>query len=230
MNRYEQFIRWSAFFIGIAVMAFGIALTIKAELGIAPWDVLHIGLMLKFGLTVGSWSIIVGFFILTVSSLLMKRLPKLGAFLNMLFVGIFIDLFLYLPIIVTPQFFVSKLVMLIVGVIVCGIGMGLYISSDHGAGPRDSLMLALTELTKFKVQHVRLAMEIAVLCIGWLLGGPVFIGTVIVTVTIGPVVGYTLPFFRNMIKKMIVRGDRDENLNKRAIRPHDYDGASEKLR
>ncbi|MFA8440006.1 YitT family protein [Pueribacillus sp. YX66] len=230
MNRYEQVIRWAAFFIGIAIMAFGIALTIKAELGIAPWDVLHIGLMLKFGLTVGSWSIIVGFFILTVSSLLVKRLPKLGAFLNMLFVGIFIDLFLYLPIIVTPAFFVGKLIMLIVGVIVCGMGMGIYISSDHGAGPRDSLMLALTELTKFKVQHVRLAMEVIVLCIGWLLGGPVFIGTVIVTVTIGPVVGYTLPFFRNMIKKMIVRGARNENFNKRAIRPHDYDGVSEKLR
>ena len=164
MNRYEQVIRWAAFFIGIAIMAFGIALTIKAELGIAPWDVLHIGLMLKFGLTVGSWSIIVGFFILTVSSLLVKRLPKLGAFLNMLFVGIFIDLFLYLPIIVTPAFFVGKLIMLIVGVIVCGMGMGIYISSDHGAGPRDSLMLALTELTKFKVQHVRLAMEVIVLC------------------------------------------------------------------
>src|SRR5690554_5321224 len=110
MNRYEQVIRWAAFFIGIAIMAFGIALTIKAELGIAPWDVLHIGLMLKFGLTVGSWSIIVGFFILMVSSLLVKRLPKLGAFLNMLFVGIFIDLFLYLPIIVTPAFFVGKLI------------------------------------------------------------------------------------------------------------------------
>lgn len=57
----EFWIRWLAFFLGIAIMAFGIALTIRAELGIAPWDVLHIGLMLKFGLTVGSWSIIVGF-------------------------------------------------------------------------------------------------------------------------------------------------------------------------
>lgn len=230
MNRRERMIRWSAFFIGIAVMAFGIALTIKAELGIAPWDVLHIGLMLKFGLTVGSWSIIVGFFILTVSSLLMKSWPKIGALLNMLFVGIFIDIFLFLPIIVTPSAFFSKIVMLVVGVIVCGIGMGLYISSDYGAGPRDSLMLALTELTKFKVQHVRLVMEIVVLCIGWSLGGPVFIGTVIVTVTIGPVVGYTLPFFKNIISKMIVRGDGDENFNERSIRPHDYDGVSEKLR
>lgn len=230
MKRREQIIRWFAFFIGIFVMAFGIALTIKAELGIAPWDVLHIGLMLQFGLTVGSWSIIVGFFILLVSSLLMKSWPKKGAFLNMLFVGIFIDFFLFLPMIVTPSTFTMKLVMLLSGVTVCGIGMGLYISSDHGAGPRDSLMLALTELSKFKIQHVRLVMEIIVLCIGWSLGGPVFIGTVIVTVTIGPVVGYTLPFFKKVLTKILVRGDGDENFNERSVRPYHYDGISKKLR
>ncbi len=229
-KRYELIIRWSAFFIGIAVMAFGIALTIKAELGLAAWDVLHVGLMLNFGLTIGSWSVIVGFFILAVSSLLIKRLPKIGAFLNMLFVGLFIDLYLYLPIIVTPQSFAKQLIMLIAGIIVFGIGLGLYISSDFGAGPRDALMLALTELTKFKVQHVRFVLELFVLCIGWLLGGPVFIGTVIITVMIGPVVGFTLPFFRNVITKLTVRGDRGENLNERALRPNDYDGISEKLR
>lgn len=226
----EQRVRWSAFFIGIAIMALGIVLTIKAELGIAPWDVLHIGLMLQFGLTVGSWTVIVGFFILAVSSLLMKRLPKIGAFLNMLFVGMFIDLFLYLPIIVTPQHVLMQFLMLIIGVIVCGIGMGLYIAADFGAGPRDSLMIALTELTKWKVQHVRAGMEIVVLLIGWLLGGPVFIGTIIVTLLIGPVAGFTLPFFRNVVAKLIVRGDRNENINKRSLRSYHYDGVSKKLR
>ena len=138
--------------------------------------------------------------------------------------------YLYLPIIVTPQSFAKQLIMLIAGIIVFGIGLGLYISSDFGAGPRDALMLALTELTKFKVQHVRFVLELFVLCIGWLLGGPVFIGTVIITVMIGPVVGFTLPFFRNVITKLTVRGDRGENLNERALRPNDYDGISEKLR
>lgn len=222
-------IRWFTFFIGIAVMSFGIALTIRAELGVAPWDVLHVGLTLKFGLTVGSWSIIVGFFILGLSCLLMKSWPKMGAFLNMLFVGIFIDLFLFLPLIVTPVSFFGKLLMLITGVVVCGIGMGLYISSEHGAGPRDSLMLALTELLKFKIQYVRFAMEFTVLCIGWLLGGPVFVGTIIITIMIGPVVGFALPLFRNIVSKMIIRGDDDENFNKREIRSHHYDGISEKL-
>lgn len=226
----EFLIRWSAFFVGIAVMAFGIALTIRAELGIAPWDVLHIGLMLNFGLTVGSWSIIVGFIILAVSSLLLKSLPKIGAFFNMLFVGIFIDLFLFLPLIMTPQSFFGKLLMLIIGVIVLGIGMGLYIAAGLGAGPRDSLMLALTQLTKLKVQYVRFGMESVVLLIGWLLGGPVFIGTLIVTVMMGPVAGYTLPFFQKFVTKLIARGDRYEDFHERKIRTHDYDGVGEKLR
>jgi len=226
----EFWIRWSAFFLGIAVMAFGIALTIRAELGIAPWDVLHIGLMLNFGLTVGSWSIIVGFFILALSSLLLKSWPKIGAFFNMLFVGIFIDLYLFLPLIVTPQSFLGKLLMLIAGVLVLGIGMGLYIAAGLGAGPRDSLMLALTQLTKLKVQYVRFGMESVVLLIGWLLGGPVFIGTIIVTVMIGPVAGYTLPFFQKLVSKLIARGEQYEDFYKRKIRTHDYDGVGEKLR
>ena len=83
-------LQWFFFMVGLLTMAFGIVLMIKADLGSAPWDVLHIGLYYHFGLTIGTWSIIIGFCVLGSALLLSKSLPQIGAFLNMLLVGIFI--------------------------------------------------------------------------------------------------------------------------------------------
>ncbi|MCM3619255.1 YitT family protein [Sutcliffiella horikoshii] len=185
--------KWSIYFIGLLIMAFGIVLMIRANLGSAPWDVFHIGLFYQIGLTIGTWSIIVGFFILMISSIISKKLPQIGAFLNMLMVGIFIDLYLMVPQLHTPDTVIGKIAMLILGIVVIGVGIGVYISSRCGAGPRDSLMIALTEMTGWKVQYIRLGMELVVLCLGWLLGGPIFIGTILFSLTIGSIVGMTLP-------------------------------------
>lgn len=201
---------------------------IEADLGVAPWDVLHIGLTNQFGLTVGTWSIFVGFWILVLTSLLTKRWPQLGAFLNMLFLGIFIDIFrLFIG---TPVTIKGQYVMLLVGVIVTGYGIGLYIAPKCGAGPRDSLMIAITEKSAWKVQYVRGLMEIVVLAIGWKLGGPVFIGTILFSLTIGSVVGFTLPQCQRFVDRFIERGMKVENIDKGTIRINNYDGISKEVR
>ncbi|MCC3356604.1 YczE/YyaS/YitT family protein [Bacillus sp. REN16] len=194
----HHILKWLTFFIGLLIMSFGIVMIIKADLGASPWDVLHIGLYKQIGLTIGSWSIIVGFFVLFLSTILLKRLPQIGAFLNMISVGIFIDMFMMAPFLVTPESFTGKLIMLFVGLLINGYGMGIYISAKAGAGPRDSLMLALTEISKWKVQYIRLGMEIMVLTVGWLLGGPVFVGTLIYCVGIGYIAGFVLPQCQKM--------------------------------
>lgn len=206
--------KWSIYFIGLLIMSFGIVLMIRADLGSAPWDVFHIGLFYQLGLTIGTWSIIVGFFILAISSLIVKRLPSVGAFLNMLMVGIFIDMYLFIPYLKTPNSIIGQLFMLVLGVLVIGIGIGVYISSRCGAGPRDSLMIALTEKTGLKVQYIRLAMELIVLCVGWLLGGPVFIGTILFSFTIGPIVGWTLPSCQKTTDNILykIQHKNDNNL------------------
>ncbi|MBB5324831.1 hypothetical protein HNQ34_001929 [Anoxybacillus tepidamans] len=196
--------RWGIYFAGLLIMSFGIVLTIKAEMGSAPWDVLHIGLYRQFGLTIGTWSIIVGAVVLTVSSLLTKEWPKIGAFLNMLLVGVFIDLYMLIPYLQTPRAFFGKLFMLLMGIVVTAYGMGFYISANMGAGPRDSLMLVLTEKTGWKVAHIRITMELFVLLLGWMLGGPVSLGTLIFSVTIGSLVGMALPHCRQMTERMMM--------------------------
>ncbi|MDV2883566.1 YitT family protein [Alkalihalophilus pseudofirmus] len=220
----KLFVRWAVFMVGLVIMSFGISMMIKADLGSAPWDVLHIGLTLQLGLTVGSWSIIMGFLIIGATSFLTKEWPQLGAFINMVLVGVFIDIFLW--ILPAPEGFVLKLAMLLLGIIIIGYGIGLYIAPKLGAGPRDSLMLALTLRTGWKVQWVRSSMEVIVLTAGWLLGGPVFIGTLLFCFGIGSVVGFTMPQCQRMVDILIERGSKNENFNQGTLRTHHHDGVS----
>ncbi|WP_347549467.1 YitT family protein [Pseudalkalibacillus hwajinpoensis] len=223
-------LNWLIFTVGLLVMAFGIALMIRAEVGSAPWDVFHIGLYQQFGLTIGTWSIIIGLFIIGATSIMERAWPKPGAFLNMLLVGLFIDIYLWLPIMTTPDHLIGKVVMLVIGILTMGYGIGLYIAADRGAGPRDSLMLVLTERTGLKVQHIRLSMEIVVLTLGWILKGPVNVGTLLFCLTIGPIVGYSLPQCKNLVARLIERGGSNEDIDKRKIRINNYDGISKKAR
>ncbi len=227
-NSYEQLIYWSVFITGLIVMAFGIALMITAHLGSAPWDVFHIGLFNKLGLTIGTWSIIVGFIIVATTSILTKKWPQPGVYLNMILVGIFIDLFLAMPAMTTPVHLYSRVSMLMAGILVNGAGISVYIAARRGAGPRDTLMLYLTEKTGWRLAPVRRLMELAVLIIGWLMGGPVSFGTFIFGLTIGSIVGLLLPLCEKSVSMIIERGVCFENLDKRPLRANDYDGSRKK--
>ncbi|WNS77631.1 YitT family protein [Bacillus sp. DTU_2020_1000418_1_SI_GHA_SEK_038] len=197
--------RFIVFIVGLLVMTLGAVLLILADLGATPWDIFHVGLYYQFGLTIGSWSIIVGFVILALSSVILKEFPKMGAFLNMVLFGLFMDFYLMLPFMQTPSSLTGKIIMFIFGIITCCYGMGIYISAQFGAGPRDSLMIALTSKTGWKVAHIRLCMEIAVLLIGWQLGGPVFWGTIIIGISIGPIAGIALPQCQNMTDRFLAK-------------------------
>ena len=230
--RFLQYsVRWFIFMVGLMVMAFGVTLMIEAEMGSAPWDVLHIGLFLQFGLTIGTWSILVGLFIVALTAILTKSWPPAGAIVNMLLVGVFIDVFMLIPWLDTPASWLGQLMMFLLGLFIGGFGIGLYIAPKCGAGPRDSLMLALTQLTGWKVQWVRASMEVIVLLCGWLLGGPVFIGTLIFTFGIGHIVGFTLPQCQKFVDKITnlkhFGGVQVENINKGTIRVNHHDGISQ---
>jgi hypothetical protein len=201
----ELRVRWSIYFTGLLIMAFGIVLTIKADLGTSPWDVLHIGLYYQLGLTIGSWAIIVGGGILLLSSIFTKKMPQAGAFVNMLTVGLFIDLYMMIPFLQTPAGYAGKIGMLLLGILVMGYGIGLYISAGCGAGPRDTLMLALVEKTGMKVSRIRSSIEVIVLLIGWSLGGPVFFGTIVCTLSIGYIIGFTLPYCQKATDALLLR-------------------------
>ena len=191
-------IRWSFFFIGLAVLGLGIAMTIKGKaFGIGPWDVFHYGLYEQFGLTIGSWSIITGFVLLGFTSLYTKTYPQIGAFLNMLLLGLFIDLFLYL--LPDPGTLLLQGISFVSGVFVLGYGIGLYVTSGLGAGPRDGIMLLIIEKTGWRIDWVRNGIEVVVLLLGWALGGPVGIGSVVIAFMLGKIISFSLPQCKGLL-------------------------------
>ena len=194
--------RWAFFLGGMMVLSLGVSMTIKGQrLGIGPWDVLHVGLFEKFGLTIGTWGIITGFVIVISTAAVLKRLPKLGTWLNMILIGLFIDLFNWL----LPEFHTlgAQVAIFTLGVIVIGYGVGLYVSPNMGAGPRDSLMLLIVDKFGISLKMSRTIMEVLVACLGWLLGGPVGIGTVIIALISGQIVQYSLPQSRKLLVYLI---------------------------
>ncbi|WP_228027549.1 YczE/YyaS/YitT family protein [Bacillus fonticola] len=205
MHKQQWWMRFSIFTIGLAIMALGVVLIILSNLGASPWDVLHVGLFLQLGLTIGTWSVLAGLLVLCISAAMTRRLPGVGAYLNMLFVGMFIDGYMLLPFLNEPVSLAGKVAFLLLGIVVMGIGIGMYMSASLGAGPRDSLMVALRDITGWSVSRVRSTMEVVVLFFGWLLGGPVFWGTLLFCLTIGPIVGITIPIFERWTGKFLDR-------------------------
>ena len=201
--------RWTFFLVGIMLLALGASMTIKGQrFGIGPWDVLHVGLYKNLGLSIGTWGIITGFLIIAGTAVVLKELPKLGTWLNMILVGLGIDLFNWL--LPNIETFGGQMFIFILGVIVMSTGSAIYVSANLGAGPRDSLMLLFVEKFGLSIKRVRTIIEVTVAALGWLLGGPVGIGTVIIALLIGQIVHYALPQSRRLLMRLI--GEVDEGL------------------
>lgn len=164
------------------LLGFAIGLTIRADLGLAPWDVLHQGISERTGVPIGTVGILVGLVVLLAWIPLRERIG-LGTVLNVLLIGISIDLTL-LAVPETANDAV-RWAELIGGTFLVGPGAALYLSCELGAGPRDGVMTALVD-RGWSLRVIRTLMELTVLAVGFVLGGTVGVGTVLLAVTIGP--------------------------------------------
>ncbi|KAB3530085.1 membrane protein [Alkaliphilus serpentinus] len=171
-------------FFGLLLYSFGVLLMRDAGLGMNPWGVFHMGVTNHTPLTLGQVTQITGLVILTVSTLL-KIVPGLGSICNMLFIGFFVDSIDRLNILATPTSLAGKLLMLVMGVLITGWATYFYLRVRLGAGPRDGLMEGLVKATGKPVWLIRGIIEFVILIVGFFLGGPVGIGTLITATTIG---------------------------------------------
>lgn len=169
---------------GLFLYGLGIIVTMRANVGYAPWEVLHSGISQTLGVSIGLVNTAVGAIIVAIVFLLGEKVG-LGTIFNMFMIGLFMDLILYLDFIpLFNSFWIGTLV-LILGLFIISLGTYFYISSAFGAGPRDSLMVAVTRKTSLPVGLCRVILEVSVVLIGWLLGGMVGLGTVISAFAIG---------------------------------------------
>ncbi|MDF2570201.1 MAG: hypothetical protein K0R55_1805 [Sporomusa sp.] len=180
MRRRIIFLFW-----GLFLFALGIVLTVKSELGTAPWDVLHLGLTNYLPFTMGQVSQITGIIVILFSWLLGIK-PGWGSVANMYFMGLFIDIVIASQWIPEPHFLLAKLAMLLTGVWLIGWASYFYLTAAFGAGPRDSFMVGAIKKTGRPVWQIRTILESTVAVIGYFLGGPIGIGTVIIAFTLGP--------------------------------------------
>lgn len=199
-------IRYTFYFTGLVFFGLGVAVSVKVKyLGLHPWDVLNLALLDKFGLTIGIWSIIVGLVLIFISLFLNKKYVNIGTFLNALLIGPITDFFLWLDILPDANGTWTDYLLLLLGIVLIGLGGGLYVSGGVGAGPRDGFMLSTSERFKWSVLKARILVELTVLGIGFLLGGPIFWVTFIYTLILSPIFQFSLKFFTNLKLQLITR-------------------------
>lgn len=177
---------------GLWLYGVSIALMVRGVLGNMPWDVLHQGVARHLPLSLGT--IIIGVSVVVLLLWIpLRQQPGLGTILNALLVGLAADTTLWL--LAPGEGWGARLLLMGAGVVLNGVASAMYIGAQLGPGPRDGLMTGLAARTGWSLRLVRTGIEVAVIAIGWLLGGVVGIGTVLYAVAIGPITQALLPWF-----------------------------------
>ena len=177
---------------GLFLFGLSMALMLRADLGLNPWDVFHQGVGERTPLSFGTVVIATGAIVLLLWIPLRQR-PGIGTISNIVVIGLAADLALWL--IPEGEGLVVRGAMLAAGILLNGIATSAYIGVGLGPGPRDGLMTGLVARFGWSIQIVRTGIELAVLATGWALGGTVGVGTILYAVTIGTIVQWSLPFF-----------------------------------
>jgi uncharacterized membrane protein YczE len=168
--------------VGLFIYGVGVGMTVDAQLGLAPWDVLAQGISRQTSLSFGYATVLVSLMVL-LSWIPLKVKPGLGSIMNAIMVGLVADLTLnFLP---TPDSYWLKLLLFLGGMVVISFATGLYISCGMGKGPRDGLNVGIAQRFKLPFWKARSIVEITVVTIGFLLGGQVREGTLIFALGIG---------------------------------------------
>ena len=193
-------VRWKTFpldflRIQIGFLLYGLAITlmIRGKLGTSAWAVLEVALADILHVTVGTMTVIMGFVVL-ISAVLMREQMGWGTLGNILSIGPWVDMWMsFVP--EVNNNLLLQISMLLIAIVIMGLASAIYIGVDAGAGPRDSMMLAIHRKTGVSIRVARAIIEVTVVTIGWLLGGPAGIGTVVHAVLIGPAVQWGFKLF-----------------------------------
>ena len=189
---YNFIPKFSTFFFlcfGLTLFGLGEGLLIVSFIGASPWSVLAQGISLNINLSIGTITLLISLAVLVLWIPLGQKLG-MGTIFNALIIAIMIDLCIkFVP---TPSNYIYQLILAVISVITVGIGGGIYLVSNLGAGPRDGLMIGLQKLTKLPIAVVRAALEISAVSLGWYLGGTVGVGTLLFAFGIGPCVALGL--------------------------------------
>jgi len=189
------------FVIQIGFLLFGLAIDVivKASLGFDSWDVLQMALTYHLPITLGESSIGVALIVVLLDIILREPLGW-GTIANSVFIGVWVDLLMpHVP--TVPELIPLQIAYILLGTLIMGFATAIYIGVDAGAGPRDTLMLGVSRVGRVSVRVARTCIEITAVALGWLLGGPVWVGTLIAAFAIGPAVQFAFKVLRVRTKQ-----------------------------
>ena len=192
LNKFSK--RLAGLIFGLFLYALGIAFTIQANFGYAPWDVFHQGISNIAGISIGNASIVLGL-VICVALYLLRESLGLGTLLNMVVIGVILDLILESKLIPGMDGPFSGTAMMVFGLFVISLATFFYMRSGFGSGPRDGLMVALERRSGLSVGICRAAIESLAVLLGWLMGGPVGFGTLIAAFGTGVCIQITFSLF-----------------------------------
>jgi len=177
-------------YVGLVAYGVSLALMVRGDLGLAPWDVLHSGLIRYVPITLGQAVVLMSFVVLLLWIPLREK-PGLGTISNALVVGFSADATLAL--LDPPDSMALRIALMVGGIALCALASAMYIGAQFGRGPRDGLMTGLARRSGRSLRLVRTGLEVTVVVIGLLLGGTLGLGTVLYALAIGPLTQLWLP-------------------------------------
>jgi uncharacterized membrane protein YczE len=192
-------------YVGLVLYGVSLAMMVRGDLGLAPWDVLHSGLIRHVPITLGQ-AVVVMSFVVLIAWIPLRETPGIGTISNALVVGFSADGTLAL--LDRPDGLPLRVALMVGGVVLCGVASALYIGAQLGRGPRDGLMTGLHRRTGRSLRLVRTALEVAVVLVGLLLGGVAGIGTLLYALAIGPLTQLMLPAFTVELAGSALGGDQ----------------------
>ncbi|MFC4319910.1 YczE/YyaS/YitT family protein [Litchfieldia salsa] len=204
----RQYLWRSIFFIiGLFTISLGISLTIKADLGAGAWDALNVGLSNMIGLTVGSWTIIVGILLIFLNAYLLRAKPAYLAMLTITLIGFFIDFWLiYMFDAWDPSGYVIQAIILVVGIIALALGISTYLQARFPLSPIDQLMIAIRERLNVNLMIAKTIGELTALLLAFIFKGPIGIGTIVITFSIGPLIQVFFPILEKFLRILSKNG------------------------
>jgi len=181
--------------VGFIIVSLGISLTIKANFGVGSWDALNVALSETIGLTVGSWIFIVGIILIFVNSFIEQKKPAYLEIITVAAIGSFVDFWLLFALKgLAPETVLTKVSVLLLGVIVLSVGISIYLQPKLPISPIDHLMISLSERFHLNFLITKSMTEVFAIALAFLLKGPIGIGTLIITLMIGPSIQLLHPF------------------------------------
>ena len=191
--------RLTPLLIGFVIWGLAVALQVRADLGLSPWDVFHQGLGNHLGIGIGWAGVVtsVGVLLLWIP---LKMKPGIGTVLNALVIGPSAEFFL--TILDAPENIVLRWAYMLGGILLMGIGSALYLPARLGTGPRDGVMVGLNKKFEFSIRLSRTIVEVLALITGYLLGGTVGLGTLVIAVGLGPTVQTCLHARRWLVERL----------------------------